>query len=98
MILNERMKQRKLELGITYDEIAKRVGVTRLSVQMWMQNKTVPRGDMIPGICKALECTPDYLYGYEGVMYINHAVTEEELKQIADKMKDAPVVLLPSGR
>lgn len=67
MILNERMKQRKEELNLTYEQVAERVPASHLSVKRWMNGQCVPSCDAIPDICRALECTPNYLYGFAEV-------------------------------
>lgn len=66
-LMAERIRRRKEELHLTYSKIADMANCSRLSVQNWATGKTVPNSDMVPYICEALECTPNYLYGFSGV-------------------------------
>lgn len=64
--INDRIKIRRKELGITQKEIAKAVGVTTSSVTQWELGMTAPKGANLQGLSKVLQCTPDWLlYGKE---------------------------------
>lgn len=66
-ILSERIKKRKNELKLTYDQIADQLYVTRVAVQNWGLGKALPNSDRIPDICRILQCTPNYLFGFSEV-------------------------------
>ena len=63
-ILAERIRARKTALGMSCPELAKKLYVSASAVQQWQTAGTIPRADMIPEICKALKCTPNYLFGF----------------------------------
>lgn len=66
-ILSERIKKRKNELKLTYDQIADQLYVTRVAIQNWGLGKALPNSDRIPDICRILQCTPNYLFGFSDV-------------------------------
>jgi len=63
-ILGERMKTRKQQLELTYKQLSKMLYLSPGAIQSWMLGETLPRVEMIPEICKALKCTPNYLFGF----------------------------------
>ena len=66
MDMTERMQNRRKELGYTQAVLAKKVGVSRVSVTQWESGDTSPRGENLYTLCKKLECSPDWLlYGKE---------------------------------
>lgn len=64
MDLAKRIMTRKNDLGITWKEIGIPLHLSVRTVQQWGQGKTIPRSCDIPDICKVLECTPNYLFGF----------------------------------
>lgn len=66
-ILSERIKKRKNELKLTYDHLADKLFVSRAAVQNWAAGKALPNSDRIPDICRILQCTPNYLFGFSEV-------------------------------
>ena len=60
------IKKRRLELGMTLEEVAKQVGVGRATVQRWESGVIVNvRRDKIVKIAAALKTTPGYLMGWK---------------------------------
>ena len=66
MTFGERMKQRRLELGKTQEEIAKAIGVTKQAIQKYeygtVTNIPLKQAEKIAAI---LDTTPAYLVGWE---------------------------------
>lgn len=91
-ILSERIKKRKNELKLTYDQIADQLFVTRVAVQNWGLGKALPNSDRIPDICRILQCTPNYLFGFSDVPSAQPDYTE--LKQEFLRMASYIDVLL----
>lgn len=64
-----RIKEKRKALGLTQDKLAKRVGVSRVSVTQWENDPTIEiAGKNLTRLCVALETTADHLlYGKEEV-------------------------------
>lgn len=46
---------------MTQEELGARVGVAKQTVSNWENDRRVPRANELKELCKALECTSDYL-------------------------------------
>ena len=65
MTVGERIKQKRIELNLSQDELAKKVGYkSRSSIQKieCARNLPLPK---VEKMAVALECTPSYLMGWE---------------------------------
>lgn len=64
--VGERIKQRRKQLGISADDLAQRIGVSRSTVFRWEKGdiEKVP-GDTLVPIAKALNVSPAFLMGWE---------------------------------
>ena len=63
MTVGERLKQRRLELGMTQDELAARVGYShRSSINKIELDLARISQDKIQALAKALGVTPDYFF------------------------------------
>ncbi|WP_413483888.1 S24 family peptidase [Shewanella baltica] len=60
-MMNERIKQRRKELGFTQPAIAKKIGLTKATVSLWESGSTSPKGENLHALAKALSCSPEYL-------------------------------------
>lgn len=66
MTIGERIKQRRIELGLSQEELAKRLGnKSRASVCTVEKDKEDMTTDRVRKYAQALECTPSYLMGWE---------------------------------
>lgn len=63
-ILAERIKTRMNDMGFTPRTLGQKLYLSASAVRQWTTENTIPRSDMIPDICKALKCTPNYLFGF----------------------------------
>lgn len=63
--MNERIKHRIVEMGITQADLAGRVGVSRQVVNGWIHGRGSPRGkETLARLADALQCSVNYLlYG-----------------------------------
>lgn len=69
MNVGERIKQRRLELGLSQDELAKKVGYkSRSSINKIELSRDLPLRK-VELMAKALDTTPAYLMGWAGVDY-----------------------------
>lgn len=66
MGLKENIKKKRLEHGLTLEELAKNVGVSRQTIQRYESGiiSNIP-SDKIELMAKALQTTPSYLMGWE---------------------------------
>lgn len=52
-------------LGLTQDELAQRLGVTKAAVSKWEQMASLPDISLLPGIASLLDLTVDELLGWD---------------------------------
>ena len=66
MTIGERIKQRRLELGLSVDEVAEKLGKNRATIYRYESNEieNLPVGTLEP-LAKILETTPAKLMGWE---------------------------------
>ena len=57
---------RRREIGLTQTELAKAVGVSRVSVSHWETGETTPKGVYVPLLAKALKCDVNWLLTGQG--------------------------------
>ena len=65
MTVGDRIKQKRIELNLSQDELAKKVGYkSRSSIQKIESARNLPL-PKVEKMALALECTPSYLMGWE---------------------------------
>ena len=69
-------------LGLTQDELARRLGVTKAAVSKWEQAASLPDISLLPGIASLLDLTVDELLGW------NPQPTEEETEAIMRELRE----------
>lgn len=89
MTIGERIKQRRLELGITQEELAKKAGYkSRSSVNKIELSRDLPL-PKVKAVAKILECSPSYLLGWEdNNIIIESAETDVKLSNMDNRMKE----------
>ena len=66
MDISERIKARRLELGLTLEDVALKLGVAKSTILRYETKDIGNMGiDKIELLAKALKCTPAYLMGWE---------------------------------
>lgn len=66
MLFKDLLKNRRLEIGATMEDIGKIVGVSKATVQRWESGEIANvRRDKIVKLAQALKTTPAYLMGWE---------------------------------
>ncbi|MBE5817268.1 MAG: helix-turn-helix transcriptional regulator [Clostridiales bacterium] len=60
--MNEKMKQARLNKGLSQTELAKIIGVSRQTINMIENNDYNPTVGLCLKICKALDCTLNDLF------------------------------------
>ncbi len=92
MCTSERMKARRLKLGLSADDVAKKIGVSR-STYFRYENGDIEKMPLtiLKPLAEALRTTPGYLAGWNEneddstmrvAAHIEDDVTEEELEEI----------------
>ena len=62
-VFSTRLKDLRKKKGISMDQLAKDLNVTKSRVNMWENNGTVPRSDLLIKLSKYFEVSADYLIG-----------------------------------
>lgn len=72
MTIGRRIKQRRLELEMTVDELADRLGKNRATVYRYENDeiKDLPTAVLIP-LAEVLQTTPADLMGYDNELHLN---------------------------
>lgn len=81
MEFNQLVKQRRLQLNLTMEELGKRVGVSKATIQRWESGeiKNVRR-DKILKLSNALETTPSCLMGWQDIQNDTPRVSSKKQK------------------
>lgn len=64
--LGERIKENRKRLGLTQDELARRMGVSAQAVSKWENNLSCPDISILPELAEIFEISLDELLGREG--------------------------------
>lgn len=74
--LSERIKARRKELKLTQADVAKAVGIARVSYTQYELGETNPNGENLLKLALALKCTPDWIVSGKGTPDDIHDNTE----------------------
>ena len=87
MSLGNNIKQFRKELGITQEELATRLFVTSQAVSKWESGAGLPDTAQIVPLAKALNSTPDALFGFNSTEYDSEYANKVcfEANQIRDQ-------------
>ena len=64
-IVAERIKQRRKELGLSQEDLAKKLEVERSTVSKWESGKTNLKQSMVVKLANALDCSPTWIAGLQ---------------------------------
>ena len=65
------IKSKRLALGLSQENLAKQLGVKRITVTQWEAGRNTPKTKMLQEIAKALKCSTDDLLKQEPVQANN---------------------------
>ena len=84
-IINDRIKERRLSLGMTLLDLANILGVKEATVQRYESGaiKNI-KHETITALAKALKCSPPYLMGWEASEQETPAPEDERTKEIIE--------------
>ena len=107
MTVGEKIKQMRIELGLSQDDLAKRVGYkSRSSIQKIENARRLPL-PKVEVMAKALECSPSYLMGWldeeetpttHPVDTFDSLLTREIYKHFTDEELNDPVLSKQIGK
>lgn len=87
-----RIKQLREEKGLTQTELAKRLGITRSSVNAWEMGISVPSTQYIVELAEMFRVSTDYLLGVEFTATIDvGGLTQEDVQlvhEIVEHLKE----------
>jgi transcriptional regulator with XRE-family HTH domain len=86
-MMNQRIRERRGELGLTQTIIAKFIGVSKASVSNWEIGDSKPKGENFYKLCEILKCSPEWMLRGKSV--------DNYRKDIVPKHKD--IVPKPNG-
>lgn len=100
MDLRDNISERRRAAGLTQEDVASRLGVSRQTVGKWESGRATPELEKLIALCDLLGCTLDELVGRTGAEV---ASVEETASPAADVLSaahgvddaDAPVFALP---
>lgn len=61
----DRLKRLRLEFGLTQQNLADKIGVTRMTMVYWETGRSFPRHDLLKELALALNVNADWLAGAE---------------------------------
>ena len=83
--LAEKVKALREQLGLTQAEMARRLGLTRSSVNCWEMGLSVPSAGLLIELSKLFHVTTDYLLGVDnGRTIAADNLTEKEIASIVN--------------
>lgn len=62
-IFSARIKELREQSGLSMENLANELGVTKSRVNMWENNGTIPRGDVLIKLANFFHVSTDYLLG-----------------------------------
>jgi SOS-response transcriptional repressor LexA len=74
--LSERIKARRKDLKMTQGDVAKRIGISRVSYTQWELGETNPNGENLLKVAQVLSCTPDWIVSGKGSLNDIHENVE----------------------
>lgn len=83
MEMGDRIKERRLAMGYTQDELGTLLGLQKSAIAKYENGRVENiKRSIIEKMSEILECSPAYLMGWEGQNGTEY--TEEELKKIKE--------------
>lgn len=82
----DRIKELREATGITQAELARKLSVTRASVNAWEMGISVPTVDKIVDLSEIFHVSTDYILGVEATQSINISSLNHEEKEIIHRL------------
>lgn len=88
MSIGSRIKELRLNMKLTQEKLARRLGVTKGAVANYEKEVSVPKTEIMYRLFSALNCDANYLYqDYMSEIYKNSVYSVEEKKLLNDFRK-----------
>lgn len=90
MTIGERIKQRRIELNMSQEELAKKMGYSTRNAIYQFEKKDNMKLSLIEKFAEALETTPSYLMGWEDATQAIAKAGEEisrQMQPLSEKLK-----------
>lgn len=91
-MLNERIKQLRIERGLNQVDLAAKLGVSKQSVSNWENDNIQPSIEMLLKLSHIFSVSTDYLLGEESRQFLEITGLEQKyiphLQQIIDDLKE----------
>ena len=99
ILLGERIKKRRLLLGMTQEQLGKLIGVTKVAISSYEKNTRTPKLDVIEKLASALKVDVTYLLGQDVSviaedMDLPVKVASEDLKILKELKKNKKLYLM----
>lgn len=92
--MNERIKQLRKTLGLTQQEFAERIGITRNAVANYETGRNEPIGSVLNLICNEYNVNPDWLRNGSGEMFIEPATFSLDEYAQANKLNKTEISII----
>ena len=84
---SERLKGLREKLGITQSELAKKLALTRASVNAWEMGLSVPSTPFIVELSKIFHVSTDYLLGVDDLTLNIDGLTDKEISVLMNTIE-----------
>jgi transcriptional regulator with XRE-family HTH domain len=89
-VFSTRVRELREKAELSMDQLAKQMGITKSRVNMWENNGTVPRMNVLVELAKFFRVTTDYLLGNDDVSNLSPNNTRlSTLQRNLGKLSDA---------
>ena len=78
----DRIRELREKNDMTQSELAKRLSVTRSSVNAWEMSLSIPSSKILPELCKVLHTTSDYLLGMDDTELLSLKYYSDDEREI----------------
>ncbi|MEJ8306631.1 helix-turn-helix transcriptional regulator [Saccharibacillus sacchari] len=86
--INQRIKSRRLALGLTLAEVAERLGVKEATTQRYESGEIKNiKHETIAALAEILKCSPAYIMGWEEIVQQNDSLISESERSLLDKYR-----------
>ncbi len=84
--IGNRIRKYRKEIGLTQEQLAEAIGVTKSRVSNWEQGINRPDADILAELCKALNVSPSILLD----VYLTDDELNEQEKKVIKAYRDKP--------
>lgn len=87
-MISEKIKQLREQAGFSQAQLAKKLDVTRSSVNAWEMGLSTPTTQYVVALCKLFHVSADYILGTESQLTVPlSGYTEEEISLVMNLLR-----------